>query len=115
MLAPFKLVTFDVTGTLLKPKSVCNTYADFAKRHGIPADFSSLELTFRKAYKKYDVDHPNFGLESGLGWRNWWKFVVKETFKLAAPVNSPPINSSAINDVADELIDHYSQGTAINI
>uniref|UniRef100_A0A0A9ZAN0 Haloacid dehalogenase-like hydrolase domain-containing protein 3 n=1 Tax=Lygus hesperus TaxID=30085 RepID=A0A0A9ZAN0_LYGHE len=104
---PYKLITFDVTGTLLKPKSVFKTYADFAKRCGIQVEPTDLTNGFKMAFKTMDVNHPNFGLESGLGWRAWWSSVVKETFK-----NAVPEETGRIDSVANDLIEHYAKGSA---
>ncbi|KAF6201442.1 hypothetical protein GE061_005891 [Apolygus lucorum] len=109
---PYKLITFDVTGTLLKPKAVFKTYADFAKRCDISVEPTALSGGFRSAYKRMDVDHPNFGLESGLGWRAWWMTVVRDTFKSAVSPESFPDMAGRIDSVAEDLIEHYAKGSA---
>ncbi|CAB0014821.1 unnamed protein product [Nesidiocoris tenuis] len=111
---PFKLVTFDVNGTLLKPKgAIGQTYAQFARRRGLSVDPQILDGGFRVAYKSMSRNHPNFG-QAGLQWKCWWQAVVRETFKSAIGLADEK-KLSQIDVVTDDLIKHFSTGESWEI
>lgn len=103
---PYKLVTFDVNGTLLNVTSIGKTYADIAKKHGVSADPQKISAGFRSAYKMMDKQHPNFGL-SDMGWQAWWTAVVKET--ISSTTDKP--DQAKLDAIAANLIQHFSTGT----
>ncbi|ERL89482.1 rhythmically expressed gene 2 protein [Dendroctonus ponderosae] len=81
-LSAIRLVTFDVTGTLLKLRTApAQQYGEIGAMYGVVAENSILSRSFKEQWKRMNAEHPNFGLYTGLGWQNWWKTVVKETFK----------------------------------
>lgn len=76
-----RLVTFDVTGTLLMTKLVEN-YSKIGLQHGVKISNSrELAGSFKRNFKQLAKEHPNFGRHSGLGWENWWRQIVYNVFK----------------------------------
>lgn len=71
-LSTIRLVTFDVTGTLLKLRTAPGQqYGEIGAMYGVVADNNILSRNFKEQWKRMNKEHPNFGLESGLGWQNW--------------------------------------------
>uniref|UniRef100_A0A1B6D276 Haloacid dehalogenase-like hydrolase domain-containing protein 3 n=1 Tax=Clastoptera arizonana TaxID=38151 RepID=A0A1B6D276_9HEMI len=101
-----KLVTFDVTGTLLKfPMSVGKQYAKTGAALGIEVDPDLLQKNFKISYKKMLKEHPNFGQVTGIGWESWWKLLVSLTFKNSLSENE--FNYSKVEKISMRLIDVY--------
>ncbi|CAH1155752.1 unnamed protein product [Phaedon cochleariae] len=77
-----RLITFDVTNTLLKFRSnPGQQYGEIGATYGIICDNNNLSANFKAHWRKMSKEHPNFGLLTGLGWEKWWTMVVKGTFK----------------------------------
>lgn len=75
-----KLVTFDVTGTLLST-TIKEHYYNVGKQHDIQINNPDLlTKSFKKYFKQLSIDHPNFGKHSGLGWKNWWKYLIYNVY-----------------------------------
>lgn len=108
MLSRLRLITFDVTDTLLKFKvSPGKQYGEIGAMYGIISDDKTLSNNFKVNWRKMTKEHPNFGLYSGLGWENWWKKIVRDTFKDSV------INASdkQLNATAQHLIHVYKTST----
>ena len=75
-----KLITFDVTGTLLMTK-VEKYYAAAGAQHGVLVDPSKLAGSFKANFKKISKEHPIFGKHTGLGSENWWRILVYSVFR----------------------------------
>lgn len=105
-----KLVTFDVTGTLLQFRtSVYEQYAQAGKKFGIQADPEILKTNFKKEWKRLSEKHPNYGRFSGLGWEGWWINMVKGTFKNYAKTHEDDVN---ISKTAEHLLRHFQSSEA---
>lgn len=77
-----RLITFDVTNTLLKFRSEPGReYGEIGAMYGVLCDRDTLVRNFKAHYVKMSQEHPNFGLRTGLGWETWWKMVISGTFK----------------------------------
>ncbi|KAJ8932269.1 hypothetical protein NQ318_009223 [Aromia moschata] len=103
-----RLITFDVTNTLLKFRSAPGKqYGEVGALYGILCDNNALGKNFKAHWRKMNVEHPNFGLYTGLGWEHWWKMVVKGTF------NDSKINveDEKLDAVASHLIEVYKTST----
>ncbi|KAJ8687946.1 hypothetical protein QAD02_023741 [Eretmocerus hayati] len=99
-----RLITLDVTGTLLKP-NVAHRYSEAALEHGLPKLDPKITMdSFRRSYKRLQHEHPIFGRHSGLGWRNWWRLLVHDVITDQCPSASP----DKLNKIADKLIECYS-------
>ncbi|XP_050295316.1 rhythmically expressed gene 2 protein [Anthonomus grandis grandis] len=103
-LSKIRLVTFDVTGTLLKLRTAPGQqYGEIGAMYGLVADGHILSRNFKDQWRRMNKEHPNFGLNSGLGWENWWKTVVKETFKSS----KFKIEEDKVEKVASHLLEMY--------
>lgn len=73
----FRLVTFDVVGTLLhfsvNPSIV---YTNAAKKFGIIVQEKVVDSNFKVKFKEMSKNHPNFGQVTGIGWETWWHDLV---------------------------------------
>lgn len=99
-----RLITFDVTDTLLKFKSSPGKqYGEIGAMYGILCDNSVLGANFKAHWRRMNEEHPNFGLNSGLGWENWWRNVVKGTFKDSTLI----AEDKSLDELADHLINVY--------
>ena len=79
----FRLITFDVTDTLLKFRSAPGKqYGEVGAMYGVLVDSHSLSANFKSHWHKMNAEHPNFGRNTGLGWEMWWNRIVKGTFKV---------------------------------
>uniref|UniRef100_A0A2A4JIR9 Haloacid dehalogenase-like hydrolase domain-containing protein 3 n=1 Tax=Heliothis virescens TaxID=7102 RepID=A0A2A4JIR9_HELVI len=96
-----KLVTFDVTNTLLKFKvPVWNYYAKIARDHGFTGTEEDVKTNFKKTFKQMSEEHPNFGKKS-IEWEDWWCRVVSLTLKDHMPGNAN------LNEIAQTLINEF--------
>lgn len=103
-LSRIRLVTFDVTGTLLKFRTaVSQQYGEIGAMYGVVVDNDLLVRNLEEQMIKMRTEHPNFGLNSGFGWEKWWKMLVKEVF------NSPQFRfeDEKLDKVGDHLVDIY--------
>lgn len=80
-----KLVTFDVTHTLLRFTLLPSQYyAEVASRHGVhslknPEVQKQVDENYMIGYKAMSKEHPNFGRDSGITWSDWWREVIMKT------------------------------------
>ncbi|XP_058442642.1 rhythmically expressed gene 2 protein-like [Malaya genurostris] len=103
-LARFKLITFDVTDTLLKfsrPPEV--QYALAARQHGCTEiNEQALARSFRSHFKRMARSYPNFGKRS-KDWVWWWRTLVINIFR----DSHDHIDEIMIHEVAEQLIENY--------
>ncbi|XP_017030409.1 rhythmically expressed gene 2 protein [Drosophila kikkawai] len=79
----FRLVTFDVTDTLLRLEEPMRHYQKTAEECGVPGvDRGQLERCFRQQFSAMSREHPNFGRQSPdmMDWQQWWMHLVSRTF-----------------------------------
>lgn len=85
-----RLVTFDVTGTLLRTR--LEHYGEVGVEHGGSVlDSVALAPSFKKHFSRLSNEHPVFGKHTGLGWQNWWKHLVYRVFRDQHPTISEDI------------------------
>ncbi|KAK9891451.1 hypothetical protein WA026_014684 [Henosepilachna vigintioctopunctata] len=105
---PFRLITFDVTNTLLNFKSeIGKAYGDVGAKHGVLCDPADLTKNFKRQLKKMSVENPNFGRDTGITWQEWWKKVVRDTFTGC----QSDLSDSKLELICSELIDTYKTST----
>ncbi|XP_076242414.1 rhythmically expressed gene 2 protein [Calliopsis andreniformis] len=75
-----RLITFDVTGTLLMTK-LEEHYVEIGSQHGLSVDPRKLAGSFKSSFHKLSVEHPVYGKHTGIGWENWWRKIVHNVFK----------------------------------
>lgn len=112
---PFKLITFDITGTLFKYRSCpAVEYSNVLKKYGIEVKISTLDDLINKNWKFMTKKHPNFGLDTGIGWEKYWRTyaqnVFNKTFEIENITNNVPMNS-----VIDDLMMTYSTGETFEV
>ncbi|XP_033223151.1 rhythmically expressed gene 2 protein-like [Belonocnema kinseyi] len=97
-----KLITFDVTGTLLMTK-VEKYYAAAGAQHGVLVDPSKLARSFKTNFKQISKEHPIFGKHTGMGSEKWWRTLVYAVFK--DQISNIP--EEKLSKVADTVIECY--------
>ncbi|KAL7307944.1 hypothetical protein TKK_0000036 [Trichogramma kaykai] len=101
---PLRLITFDVTDTLLRT-SIAQHYASAAASQGLGRlDGERLERAFRANYKRLSAAHPNYGKSSGLGWQGWWRQLVHDVIR----DQQRDARDDKLDKIADNLIECYS-------
>lgn len=75
-----RLITFDVTGTLLMTK-LEEHYVEVGSQHGLSVDPRRLARSFKNNLHKLSAEHPVFGKHTGMGWENWWRQIVHNVFR----------------------------------
>ncbi|KAK3088351.1 hypothetical protein FSP39_017974 [Pinctada imbricata] len=79
-----KLVTFDVTNTIIKVLgSPGQQYASIGNLYGVTADPKDLNRAFIERWREQNKIHPNYGVTSGKSSYTWWTDIVKQTFSQA--------------------------------
>lgn len=82
MLSKLRLVTVDVTGTLLAYKGeLGDYYCMAAKSIGLPCpDYKRVHEGFKQAYTEMAKKHPCFGFSEKIPNIIWWKTCVRDSF-----------------------------------
>ena len=100
-LTKLKLVTFDVTNTLLQFKvPVWQYYALVAQDHGFTGTPDDVKAKFKTSFKQMWKEHPNFGQKT-IKWEDWWCRVVSMTLKDHLP------GTANLPIIAHKLIDEF--------
>ncbi|KAH8419874.1 hypothetical protein KR009_003461 [Drosophila setifemur] len=101
----FRLVTFDVTDTLLRLEDPLKHYHQTAQECGIQGvDRAQLEQCFRKSFMAMSREHPNFGrLSPDMSWQQWWLELVGRTFNCA----TPGVPGEQLERIGCRLIAHF--------
>ncbi|XP_061496825.1 rhythmically expressed gene 2 protein [Anopheles gambiae] len=122
-LARFRLITFDVTDTLLE-------YAVRPERHyahvinavleprlGLTLREDQIGPAFGRCFRAMKQQYPNFGAErrrptgSEEGWRWWWRTLVERVVVDAAATGTDrhqAIPAPLLRAIAEQLIDDYT-------
>lgn len=112
---PFKLITFDITGTLLKYRSSpANEYLKVLNKYGIKVRLSTLEDLINKNWTFMTKTHPNFGLNTGLGWENYWRTYAHNVYSKAFQIDNISGNV-ALSTIIDDLMSTYSTGETFEV
>ncbi|XP_028898278.2 rhythmically expressed gene 2 protein [Zeugodacus cucurbitae] len=102
----FRLVTFDITDTLLrfrKPPGV--QYAETAALMGIKnLDPNKLQTLFREEFKSMAKKYPNFGSKSKeITWQDWWILLVSNVFHRV----DDQLPQTEIRRISERLFEQY--------
>lgn len=104
MLKTVKLITFDVTRTLLHFKTPPGKlYAEFAASQGVSVDADVVVKKFGINYKQMSLAHPNFG-KATIGWEKWWETVIASSLE---DYVRDPLKTC---EISKGLIDSYKTG-----
>lgn len=98
-----RLITFDVTGTLLMTK-LEEHYVEIGSQHGLSVDPQKLARSFKHNFRRLAVEHPIYGKHTGLGWENWWRMIVYNVFR----DQHRDVPDITLDKVASSLIKCYS-------
>ena len=102
-MSPIRLVTFDVTNTMIRVLGgVGQNYATVAAHYGRTVDPAKIEIAFRKRFKLHMLNHPNFGVNSGISQFKWWTSLVEESFKEAG------YDGPSLTQIANHLYIHFA-------
>jgi putative hydrolase of the HAD superfamily len=104
------LISLDAAGTLIQvSKPVSQTYAEFARRHAIIVQESSLKAGFRSAWAQQQPPlHPE-GQASPDDDRSWWQQLVQRVFTQALGF---PLPTDLLVPLFTDLYQHYAQPEA---
>ncbi|KAI2810807.1 Haloacid dehalogenase-like hydrolase domain-containing protein 3 [Blomia tropicalis] len=112
-----RLITFDVTNTLIKVKHDIGTeYAKVANIYGIsgiadnPERIQRLTESFRLNFRKYNKELPNYGYNRNMTSVQWWQQLVISTFTDAG-LNVDNSNLKKIENTSAHLFKLYSRGS----
>ncbi|EPS68053.1 hypothetical protein M569_06719 [Genlisea aurea] len=85
LLTKLRLITVDVTGTLIAYKGeLGDYYCMAAKSIGLPCpDYERVHNGFKLAYKEMAAKHPCFGFAEKIPNIVWWKTCVRDSFTRA--------------------------------
>ncbi|KAL0132526.1 hypothetical protein PUN28_000342 [Cardiocondyla obscurior] len=97
-----RLITFDVTGTLLMTK--LDQYVEIGSEHGLLVEPRHLVRSFKANFAQLSQEHPIYGKHTGLGWKDWWKLIVHNVLK----EQNTSVSKETLDKVADNLISCYS-------
>lgn len=112
---PFKLITFDITGTLLKYRSSpAVEYSNVLKKYGVEVRLSTLNDLINKNWKFMTKKHPNFGLDTGIGWEKYWRTFAQNVFNKTFEIENVTVNVS-MNTIIDDLMATYSTGETFEV
>lgn len=112
---PFKLITFDITGTLLKYRSSpAKEYLKILNKYGLKVRLSTLEDLINENWTSMTKIHPNFGLNTGLGWENYWRNYAQNVYSKAFKIDNISSNV-ALKTIIDELMMTYNTGETFEI
>lgn len=100
-----RLVTFDITGTLLKfRRSPSEQYVDVAESFGYTIPPALLSTSFTNEYKLMEKRHPNYGKTTyGMTYTDWWRVLVANTL-IKCNRNIP---KDELLNIANELIKQF--------
>lgn len=105
-LSRFKLVTFDITETLLKfSKPPAIQYKETAETFGIGSIDEKKALgAFKRCFKDLSRQYPNYGYNTSIDWREWWRRLVVNILTMSSTEKIDPMT---LNQIAMTLIDQY--------
>lgn len=81
-LSKVKVISFDITGTLVAHKyPIMQTYAEAAVWAQLinPPNEMEFKKGFKQAYYKHCIESPSFGYAENMADREWWRRVVKSS------------------------------------
>lgn len=79
-----KVLTFDVTNTLIKVASdVGHQYNHILmkSKFNLELDKDLTNKNFRRLFKEQNVLYPGYGYRQGMSSRNWWSLITKQVIK----------------------------------
>ena len=108
MLNKLRLLTFDVTNTLMRVHgSVGEHYVAAANRYfgatGMLFDSKTIDRHFKSSFGKINKDFPNFGYANNITSEEWWYRVVEGVF-----ISAGLKNKKVIRSISNQLYSDFS-------
>jgi REG-2-like HAD superfamily hydrolase len=102
-----KLLTFDVTNTILRVKdSPGHQYSEVGKMFGIAVSPTAINKVYGTTWQQKKQDHPNYGVDHGMTTKDWWHDFVKRVFVKAGYQG----NHDELKKVSDSLWNRFQDG-----
>ena len=103
----WKLITFDVTNTLLKVQGTAGQqYSKAAKKLGISIPAADLDASYKRVWPVQWKVHPNYGSTTGLSQKQWWRQFVSSVF-LDARYDG---DMQTLHTIASRLYQDFEEG-----
>ncbi|XP_017058933.1 rhythmically expressed gene 2 protein [Drosophila ficusphila] len=105
-LSRFRLITFDVTNTLLQFRSSPGKqYGEIGALFGARCDNNELAKNFKANWYKMNRDYPNFGRDTNpqMEWQQWWRKLIAGTFSDSGAA----IPDEKLHNFSNHLIELY--------
>ncbi|XP_058461418.1 rhythmically expressed gene 2 protein [Malaya genurostris] len=100
-LSRFRLITFDVHNTLLQIRSAPGKkYGELGAMFGISNNNSQLVANYVQSWRKMNRLHPNFGLKTKIGYKQWWQMMIGGIFNENGTHNIP-------DDKIEQMTEHF--------
>jgi len=104
------LISFDAAGTLIQvARPVAQTYAQFAREHGVVVCESALKAAFRNTWNKLPPPLLPEGLPSEDDDRSWWQKLIELVFTTALGASLP---NDVLSSLFASLYQHYARPEA---
>uniref|UniRef100_U5EYG3 Reg-2-like protein n=1 Tax=Corethrella appendiculata TaxID=1370023 RepID=U5EYG3_9DIPT len=104
-LSRFRLITFDVYNTLLKFRSTPGKkYGEIGAMFGVFGDNSQLAANYVSSWHHMNRAHPNFGLKTKIGYREWWRQMVNGIFNEHGTDNIP---QKKVEEMTEHLMEIF--------
>ncbi|XP_037938795.1 rhythmically expressed gene 2 protein [Teleopsis dalmanni] len=103
-LARMRLITFDVTNTLLVYRSSrVKQYGELGALFGVLCDDNDLARNFKSNWQRLNKTYPNFGRKSNIEYQQWWRLLVQDTFA----DSGAKIPAEKLEDFTEHLVELY--------
>lgn len=105
-LSRFRLITFDVTDTVLKfTKPPVLQYKETAEKFGITSlNEQQLLASFKPCFMALSQKYPNYGSGSDIDWTIWWTQLVADVLNKSS---SAPLDANVVHEVGQCLVNMY--------
>ncbi|GAB0090242.1 hypothetical protein DMENIID0001_049450 [Sergentomyia squamirostris] len=111
-LSRFRLITFDVTDTLLQfrtsPGKQFGEVGEMLGLLGSGSDKKQLTAKYKANWHRMNKAHPNFGLKTNIGWENWWRQLIVGSFRETGALES----DEKLLRIADHVVDIFKTSTS---
>uniref|UniRef100_A0A2M4ASW0 Reg-2-like protein n=1 Tax=Anopheles triannulatus TaxID=58253 RepID=A0A2M4ASW0_9DIPT len=121
-LSRFRLITFDVTDTLLEYATPPECYyaqvinGVLKPTLGLVIDEQAIAHSFGSCFRALKAQHPNFGSSTSPkridqrvdNWHWWWRTLVERVILDAAKRNASEFAPALLLKIADQLIEDYT-------
>ncbi|KAK2727133.1 rhythmically expressed gene 2 protein-like isoform X2 [Artemia franciscana] len=105
-----RLITFDVTGTLLNfSRNPVLLYMEEAEKRGFKTDLKLLSNNFKQSWIEQNERFPCFGARHQMHWTEWWTKLVNKTFE------GTELDEISLLCIAEALIEKFKSPLCWNL